>query len=179
VLEVDRPRFNTMLAELFAAIDKPLGEAKEGAFWKGLARMSLVDFARVSESLIAGLETRDAPKFFTVSDIWAARRNLRARGPESAAPGAGDNWQGDEWDVRANLHLLAYIRATLGANPRIWGAPNSDEQAAATAVLVRFKRAWAQDMREWGGEVSPEESYRAWHDCMRRAEAQIWQRRAA
>jgi hypothetical protein len=178
VLEVDRPRFNTMLAELFAAIDKPLGEAKEGAFWKGLARMSLVDFARVSESLIAGLETREAPKFFTVSDIWAAKRNLRARGPESA-PAASDNWQGDEWDVRANLHLLAYIRATLAANPRIWGEILSPEQAAATAVLVLYKNAWAEDMREWCGKVSPEESYRAWHDCMRRAEAQIGQRRAA
>ena len=111
----------------------------------------------------------------------------------------------DRWDIAANRHLLAYLMRRMAENPHAYGRPasylamrviarrenqNADaspEFVRAVETLVAYKRAWAQDMREWvdpeTGEVgrpSVDAQKAAWEDCMARAEADIaTQRRAA
>jgi len=77
----ERLAFETILGEMFAAIDKPLGDAKIEAFWKGLQRLSILDMARIRDEMLVSLETTEPPKIFSVSDIWAIKRRLRARAP--------------------------------------------------------------------------------------------------
>lgn len=96
--------------------------------------------------------------------------------PALAAPG----WEGDDWDTRANKNLLSFIVHTLTAEPRKFGPVRSymfrkgepcwsPEQADAAKILVAYKKAWAQDMREWEGTPTHAEQVEAWDACMRRA----------
>jgi hypothetical protein len=88
----------------------------------------------------------------------------------------------DGWDITANNRFWKYVTKRLTDEPRAWGAPASTQQAEATRVLVRYKNAWAQDMREGDvldpttGEIMrPAESYQTqtFADCMQRAESEI------
>jgi hypothetical protein len=42
VQDTDRKAFDEILGEIFAAIDKPLGESQRSAFWKALTDLSLL-----------------------------------------------------------------------------------------------------------------------------------------
>jgi len=123
-------------------------------------------------------------------------------GPNRIALPSPHEWQGDGWDVAANLRLLNLIRTLLSKNSKALGkvlpcrevfkngkrlhlqSQASDEQEWSTAVLVAYKKAWAQDMREWGvnaetGEFlkpTPAECDRTWNSTMARAMAEIAQR---
>jgi hypothetical protein len=95
--------------------------------------------------------------------------------PALAAPA----WNGDDWDIRANKNLLSFIVHMLAAEPRKLGAPNSPEQASATKVLVSYKNAWAQDMREWEGTPIHAKQVEAWDGCMARAMTAITEAKKA
>jgi hypothetical protein len=112
-----------------------------------------------------------------------------------------DAFVGDEWDIEANQRLLKHITTilagkananALGEVPKIQReyvkgkflrlkSVPSPQQVETTAVLVAYKKAWAQDMREWGldsstGEVmkpTTAEREAAWKGCMQRAQAEI------
>lgn len=163
--EGDRDAFDTILAELFAAIDKPLGEAARSAFWKGLANMSLLEFARTRDMLLVEFGEGEAPRRFGVSDIWAAKRRLRAQAPAPLVP--NDGWDGDKWDQRANLRLLSHIiRTTFTRRKRI-----PDEE---TRTLAAFKNYWADLMRKCAvdypdGEVPLGDQDDTWTACMQQA----------
>lgn len=105
-------------------------------------------------------------------------------------------WSGDRWDITANTHLLAHIarQAELGIHYSVGDPPvvhrgkdwkPSRQTQELTAILVAYKNAWAQDMREWDvnpatGEVliPPEsEERRTFAECMRRADEEIDQLR--
>lgn len=180
----DRAEFERELAVLFAAIDKPVTEARSEAFWRGVAKMSLPEFSRCIELLLRELSEGETPRYFSVSDLWAAKR--RSRAPpvtymhQQSAPGS---WDG--WDVRANHLLLKHLSMRLAADSRAYGPRRSclpgetcysPEQERATIVLLGYKHAWARDMREAAaelGEVRIETQREAWRDCMARAEAEI------
>ena len=81
----ERKAFDTILGEMFAALDKPLGDVKAEAFWKGLQRLSILDMARIRDELLAELEATEPPKSFSVADVWALKRKLRARAPTPTA----------------------------------------------------------------------------------------------
>lgn len=192
----DREAFDVMLAELFGAIDRPLTEAKREGFWKALAKMSLVEFARCRDFLLGELESGESPRTFGVADIWSAKRRMRATGPvfEHEKP---RTWHGDGFDVVANQRLLKHImdQANCGIHycseeDRTpvhrgidWSA--SRETQELTSLLVGYKNAWAQDMREWSGRPTKSEQDKSWRQCMERAEAEAveirnrYQRRVA
>lgn len=181
----DRVEFDRELAVLFAALDKPVSEARSEAFWRGLAKMSLTDFARCVERLLQELTEGEAPRYFTVSDIWNAKRRLRA--PPTVYVHERREAAGtmDGWEVRANRLLLKHLGTRLAADPRAYGpvmpgVPGGTcyfpEQERATAVLVAYKRAWASDMRESAdseNSVPITAQQEAWRDCMGRAESEI------
>lgn len=194
--ETDRQAFEVILAELFAALDKPLSEAQRVGFWKGLQRMSIVEFSRCRDQMLAELSEGEAPRKFGVADVWAAKRRLRAPAPESTPK--EPEWQGDDWDIAANNHLLAHIlrQRQMGvhyADPetaamRRRANQPTEESRELTAPLVAYKKAWAQDCREYREDMDPktgeylpppvEVQKRWWNDCMRRAEERVNQVRA-
>lgn len=120
-------------------------------------------------------------------------------GPQRIALPNPDAFTGDEWEIESNQRLLKHITTILPKKPdalgeipkierqyvgskflRLKSVPSA-QQIQTTAVLVAHKKAWAQDMREWGldastGEVSkPTTADRetTWNNCMQRAMAEI------
>jgi hypothetical protein len=88
----------------------------------------------------------------------------------------------DGWDISGNMRFWKYISHRLTESHRPWGAPWSQEHAECTRIAVRYKNAWAQDMREattmdtaTGEIVQPPEfeQARQFSECMRRAESDI------
>lgn len=178
----DRKAFDVILGEIFHAIDKPLGEAKQEAFWKGLQRMSIVEFARCRDHIIEGLERGTTPKTFSVGTIWEVKRELRSTGPERNQSQPESAWNGDGWDFTANNRFGRFLNDRMAADPHCWGPPGSSVQADAARIAIAYKRAWASDMREVAifepGSSDPleptfEQQERAWRDCMARAESEI------
>ena len=158
----DRAAFEKILAELFGAIDKPLGEATREAFWKGLAKMSLLEFSRCRDLLLDELSQGEAPKKFAVPDIWSAKKRLRTPAPTASQ---SDGWTGDVWDIAANNHLLAYVMRVALAHRKL----ARDE----TLTLVAFKNRWSELMRvaaDGQDGVPPIEQMATWRECMRMAE---------
>lgn len=170
---VDREEFTRQLGELCAGFNVPVGERKD-AYWRGLAKMELPTFARVVEHCLGEGGPEKIP---TTRGVWALSKSVRPRyTPEPLAKPA---WTGDRWDIEANFRLLAHIR---GAGKRY--APDSGYSEAAreaivgaltrayTAVLVRWKHAFAEDMRH---EAHPTPATReaAWRDCIGRADTEI------
>lgn len=193
----DREAFDTILAELFAAIDKPLGDTQRAAFWKGLQRMHIVEFARCRDQLLSEFEKGEAPRKFGVPDIWAVKRRLRASAPSPTEQAKEPEWLGDRWDEEGSLHLQAYIRRRLSVDPQCFGrpasymgmktstTPNADaspEFVRNVHKLVAAKNLWAVDMREIAPEpedVAPEVKQAAWEEYIQSAEADIAQQVAA
>lgn len=119
----ERKAFDAILGEVFAAIDKPLGEAKTEAFWKGLQKMSILDMARIRDDFLKQLETSEPPKTLSVSDFWSMKRKLRAKGPVNATP--------------------ANFEAALEAEIAHLTANDKPDRAAEFAALIR------QSVRNW------------------------------
>lgn len=78
---------------------------------------------------------------------------------------ANDGWTGDAWDEAANIHLLGYITRAVKDKKAF-----SPEQ---THVLVRYKNAWAAEMREIGKEVPVNTQKESWADFMLGAEQEM------
>ena len=169
--ENDREAFDVILAEIFAAIDKPLGEAQRSVFWKGLRDLGLVEFARIRDLLVR--EYRDyeqPPKKFAIGDIWAARKRLRAAAPKKDPV---RDWKGDEWDEKANLRLLGYVLRKALAREKI--------SPEATWILVEQKNRWAALMRIGGDfeSVPMADQDAAWIGAIRTAETEMARELAA
>lgn len=167
--DTDRNAFDEILGEIFAAIDKPLGESQRSAFWKALSEMSILELARCRDHLLREWREQDPPRKFTPGDIWRARKSLRAVPPTKA----DDGWRGDDWDQRANLRLLAHVLKACVAR-RVIDGPS-------TRTLVAFKNRWAELMRESGTleTVPMDEQGDSWAECMRQAEAEMARKVAA
>lgn len=163
--ENDREAFDVILAEIFASIDKPLGESQRSVFWKGLKDLGLVEFARIRDFLVREYrEYEQPPKKFTLGDIWSARKRLRASAPKRDPV---REWKGDGWDEKANFRLLGYILRKAHRRERI--------SPEATWILVEHKNRWAALMRT-GGDfdgVPTTDQDAAWIETIRSAEAEI------
>lgn len=103
-------------------------------------------------------------------------------GPQRIALPAPDTRKFDGCDIQSNFRFLNYVKARFLKEPRAWGAHGSTQLAEATKIAVRYKNAWAQDMREFKsadsqtGELIPytmAEQNLHWDECMRRAESDI------
>lgn len=190
----DRGEFETILAEIFAAIDKPLGDAQREAYWRGLKQMSLLEFARCRDKILADLRDGETPRKFGVSDIWVARMKLQAAAPSMPVD---DGFRGDHWTEDANMHLRAYLGSQLAVDSQRYGRPASymgmktmqsksadasPEFVRNVQILVRHKNLWAEQMRlsaDPKGEVPVPEQKEVWAECMRRAEEEVARARVA
>jgi hypothetical protein len=191
--DTERKAFDEILAEIFAAIDKPLGEAQKAVFWKALRDLGIMEFARIRDLLVQEYRQREEPpRKFTVGDIWTAKRKLRAAAPaESTTP----VWTGDVWDIVANQQLHGHISRSMARDPQCYGrgatahgmkvlkTPNADASpqfVRAINTLVAFKNQWAQLMRDSAvdGGVPGKDQRESWDNCMRMAEEAIALERA-
>lgn len=69
----DRDEFKTQLAMLCAAYDRVMGDREE-AYWKGLAKMSLVEFARVVDWCVGENGPDRLP---TTNQCWSLLKQLK------------------------------------------------------------------------------------------------------
>lgn len=203
MLDADRTAFEAMLREIFGALDKPLTPSQIAAFWRGLSRMTLIEFERTRDQILRELEEGEPPRRFGVDSVWAAYKRARAaRAAAMPQPQPHETWKGDKWDIAANHHLFAHILRNVLRNGTHYGplsqtwypmTPNPDsivtpEVRHTVGILLRYKHAWAEDMRalEQSGQygVDPRTGERlppplevqkaAWKDCIvDRAEAEI------
>lgn len=90
----------------------------------------------------------------------------------------------DDWDMASNRHLLGYIAKRLKKDPRAYGPivhwtsgnrMGSPEQQHCTAILVHWKKHWAQMMREEATAAGVDGKYQReqWDAYMRQAEEEI------
>jgi hypothetical protein len=171
VQDGERDACEAILAEIFAALDKPFGDVQREAFWKGLAKMSIVELARCRDLLLDEWSKSDPPRRFGVGELWGAKRRLRAVAP-TAKP-IDDGWTGDDWDQRANLRMLSRVMKAVMAR-RAYGQ-------AQLRTIAAFKNHWAELMRTSAvdGEVPIQDQDDSWRECMRMADEAMAQERAA
>lgn len=177
----DRTDFEAQLASLCAGFNVPVGDRAE-AYWRGLARMELRTFARIVEHCLG----EDGPeKIPTTKQCWLHSKALRKNGADAPAEPKRPPWTGDHWDVESNFRLLAHIRASgkrygpdAGYSEALREATAGPLTRAYAAVLVRWKKAFAEDMRV-EAHPTPQIRAAAWRDCIGRADAEIDQLIAA
>lgn len=125
-------------------------------------------------------------------------------GPKRIALPPPSTFSGDAYETAANQRLLKFITTLLAKDSKALGQvlprkrvsvndkfshfepQASQEQTETTGILVAYKKAWAQDMREWfdesTGEIGRapiEEQERTWNATMERAMSDIRERLAA
>lgn len=151
----EKPRFMELLSTLFGAHGKPLSDSMVQGYWKGLEKMSLVEFERCCDSAIDRLQyaERGVSKTPTVAELWDIKRGFRARVPVKAEK--EPEFVGDEWDIAANQLLLAYIAQNSLKRDPVNYAPDShgypvktgEHTKAIAEILHRYAKQWAQARR--------------------------------
>jgi hypothetical protein len=145
----EREEFEILLRELCAGHDKPVGDRSE-AYWKGLAKMSLVEFARVIEF---ALGENGPDKIPTTNQCWRIRNELK-RGPAPTQTNlpikAPPQWT--IWHLRVDALFLKYLSERRGA-----GKFRGDINIAA-------RRKAARDLWEWFDQLEAEFGLQAARD---------------
>ncbi len=180
----DKPKFVESLNALFGAHGRTVWDGALSGYWKGLEKMSLMQFERCVEKSVEKLAhaERGVAKVPTVAELWDISRGIRSyERPQTIE----DPWRGDDWDTGANLLLLAYIEQKKDRKLMDRYAPDSpySDKAhhvvvgpitkARTAILVKWKDLWSRDMREDRLEGGKLDGKPLWFDYMTRAEAEI------
>jgi hypothetical protein len=105
MLSTDREEFEVQLKILCAGYDKPIGDRTE-AYWKGLAKMSLLEFARVVEYALG----EDGPdKIPTTKHCWAIRNDLKRGRTVTRQVVVVPEGPYSKWLARINGLFLRYI----------------------------------------------------------------------
>lgn len=174
-----------LIGQIFAADrGKKASEESMAAYLHALRRMDTPRLARVVERILDAFEYGDVEPYRIPQPgrIWQVAKELRLGATPKPAPplelhGAPEQ-KGDGWDLNANTLLLNYL--TLGlVQKSIYGEKGSRDASryappAHTAIMVRWKLAWARDMREdrelYDGK---RDGKPLWADYMARAEGEI------
>jgi hypothetical protein len=171
----DRADFESQLQSLCAGFNVPVGDRAE-AYWRGLGKMELRTFARVVEHCLGEEGPEKIP---TTKQCWMHSKALRRSGSMALAAPERPAWSGDKWDLEANFRLLAHIRANgkrfapdAGYSEALREATASPLTRQYTAVLVRWKNAWTEDVRAKPNQSAAVRTAE-WRDCMARADAEI------
>lgn len=148
----DRTEFDAQLAILCAGYDKPVGDRGE-AYWKGLHRMGLIEFARCVEHAVS---EQGPEKFPTTHAIWDIARALKSRGRATSTAVAVPEDPRDHLLFYANRMFLRHMitRGGLGSTGRFIPAHGMvDVQASPELIAARqFVRKlvdwWSEPIRE-------------------------------
>jgi hypothetical protein len=133
----DRPQFDEQMALLCAGYNVPLSVRPE-AYWKGMAKMSLVEFARAVEYALS----EDGPdKIPNTKALWAILRGLKKRAQRAPEqPKVEPEDSRDHLLYLANRMFLRHVvnRGGLGSTSRfVPGYGLVDCKASAELVAAR------------------------------------------
>jgi len=115
----EKPEFERLLKELFGGMGmRPPDVEAVAGFWKSLGRVSIIEFTRACEFMLAQLEFSEPPKYLNPSFVWGAVRRLRARGGSATGSQSVREQLLDlaERDPQHNGHL----KAAIALNDATW-----------------------------------------------------------
>lgn len=183
----DQQERRELIAQLFGAFGRTPTEANFTGYEAGLKLMNTQTLARVVSTWLEKLSEATAPEELrvpTAGKLWEIRRKLRKLPdprPLELTPPPGAALDG--WDQNANLLLMQYLWAahagkgvTRYSPDSVYGASGLHTGAQTierTAILVKWKAAWARDMREDREEHGHLDGKKLWTDCMALAEAEL------
>lgn len=163
----EREEFDKLVAELCAGYNVPLGE-RPTAYWKGLAKMSLGQFARVVEEALGEGGPEKIPSTHV---IWDMHKKRRVYAPLRIVDD-GPKWGGDVWDDRSNKRFMSYLWRTCKAAAELYGLGEfrgheigvvpTPKRIARMKILLRGKTAWCHEMRH----CKPEEITQEYADIL-------------
>lgn len=161
MLSTDFDEFKAQMGILCAGYDKPVGERVE-AYWKGLSKMNLIEFARCVEH---ALGESGPDRFPTTKAIWDIRRKLKAprQHPVVAEQPADAR---DHLEFYANRLMLRHVmtRGGLGSTSRFVPAYGlvdckaSPELLAALAAKRKLVEWFTEPVRE-GDELATPKAF--------------------
>jgi hypothetical protein len=102
----DRADFVAQLKALCAGFNVPFTPEREEAYWRGLERMQVSQFARV---VTHALGEQGPERIPTVREVWALQRVMRRRQVESRPLMGEAQPPADNYTAFANRRLLAYL----------------------------------------------------------------------
>lgn len=187
-----------LIAQLFGAFGRTPTEAQYAGYEAGLKRMPTPSLARVVSTWLERIEEATEPaelRMPTPGKLWEHRRKLKALPTPFTLEHSVDAPKLDDWGTAANLVLMQYVSGGLmaktlkgaGTSPRDVSryAPDSSYDPKnrcavagpltkiVTAILVKWKDAWATDMREDRAEGGSRDGKALWSEYMQLAEAEI------
>jgi len=149
--------FDKSLAVLCAGFNVPCTEDRRAAYGKAFRKLPPTGWERLVDYTLSESGPDKMPR---VSELWQLRKEMRASAPPKDPVQQGLPWEGDQWDIASNHHLLAHIVRRVIAREVIG--------VAQTHCLVEAKKAWAADMRDLArsnnGEVPVELQRSIWRD---------------
>lgn len=156
--------FESQLATLCAGYNVPCTAERLEAYGKAFGNLHPAQWARLIEHCLSEAGPDRMP---TVRDLWGMRRDLRAGPPTYVHEQRQLLEEFDAWAIEANRHLFAYLLRHV-----YQPGGSQHPMARQPMIFVRYKNAWAQDMREAAtAEGVPIDVQKAaWRDCMERAE---------
>jgi hypothetical protein len=177
----DKPEFLRLLNTLFGAHGRTVWDGAVAGYWKGLERMSVMQFDRVVGKAIDKLQyaERGVAKVPTVPELWDLHRGIRN---ETKPVVQESDWKGDDWDSAGNLALLSYLGGRRDSDRYAPDSPYShklrhtvigERTKARTAILAKWKNAWSTDMREDRAEGGNRDGKPLFQEYMRLAESEI------
>lgn len=193
---IDRPAFERNMAELFGALNQPLSETAREGWWKGLAKMTLPDFGRCCDRLIADCAEEDGPRQLSVRDVWGVQRRLQARGEPAQHQGnsAVSGGPVDPWKqagiARAGSHFCRHLPKyahpadlppSLGGTMALGPLAPSWQPHPVTIELRdplwEAGEGWAQDMRDMtrslGGAPPKPDQDAVWNSWLLAADRKV------
>lgn len=133
MLSTDREEFEVQMALLCAGFNVPLGDRVE-AYWKGVAKMSLLEFARTVEY---ALGEEGPEKIPSTAQLWAIKKKMRSVGA-IAVP-----------TMDADGKALPTIQEQLCE----YAAQHTHDLAGPVGMtLLEYSRPWVYVYREWRDE---------------------------
>lgn len=143
----DRPEFDRQIETLCAAFNVPVSVRPE-AYWHGLQRMGMIEFARVIEWALA----EDSPhpdKIPTVGQIWVMRKALRNRRAAAQPVQQRPAEQADHIAYFANRLMLSHVlgRSGMGSESRFIPAHGVTDASASDEL--RQCRAETKSLVDW------------------------------
>lgn len=113
MLSSERSEFDQHLGTLCAGFNVPVTDLRAEAYWRGLAKMQLSQFARVVEHALGP----DGPERIpTSSQCWSLWRQIRAQRPKATESRPSDERQYDSLHCFGNRCLLRFLTVVGGVS---------------------------------------------------------------
>lgn len=115
MLSSDRTEFEGQLGTLCAGFNVPMTDLRTEAYWRGLAKMQLSQFARVVEHALGAEGPERIP---TATQCWSISRQFRTQRPSAANAAPPESRPFDPMTAFGNRCLFRFLREVGGTDER-------------------------------------------------------------